>query len=59
MPVTKTVKQGDPISSLLFNLVIDYITSKLKYSNIISINDNAHILKYMDLVIFGKMNLFK
>ena len=45
--------------SLLFNSVIDYVTSKHKDYNAISINDNTHILKYKALplyflVIFGK-----
>ena len=46
------------MSPLLFNSVIDYVTSELKDYNAISINDNTHILKYIafadDLVIFGK-----
>ena len=58
IPVNSGVKQGDPMSPLLFNSVIDYVTSELKDYNAISINDNTHILKYMafadDLVIFGK-----
>ena len=58
IPVNSGVKRGDPMSPLLFNSVIDYITSEFKDYNAISINDNTHILKYMafadDLVIFGK-----
>ena len=46
------------MSPILFNSVIDYVTSELKDYNAIFINDNTHILKYMafadDLVIFGK-----
>ena len=46
------------MSLLLFNSVIDYVTSELKDYNAIFINDNIHILKYFtfvdDLVLFGK-----
>ena len=52
------MSQGDPMSSLSFNCVIYYVTSEFKDYNVISINDNTHILKYIafadDLVIFGK-----
>ena len=58
IPVNSGVKRDDPMSPLLINSVMDYITFELKDYNIISINDNTHILKYMafanDLVIFGK-----
>ena len=58
IPVNSGVKRGDPMSPLLFNSVIDYVTSELKDYNAISINDNTHILKYMgfadELVIIGK-----
>ena len=46
------------MSLLLFNSVIDYVTSEPKDYNAIFINDNTHILKYLafadDLVLFGK-----
>ena len=46
------------MSLLLFNSVIDYVTSEPKDYNAIFINGNTHILKYMafanDLVLFGK-----
>ena len=49
------VKQGDPMSPLLFNAVIDYTISDLPHS--ISIHNNS-IVKYMafayDLVLFAK-----
>ena len=58
IPVNTGVKRGDPMSLLLFNSVIDYVTSELKDYNVIFINGYTHILKYMafadDLVIFGK-----
>ena len=57
MGLSEVTSTDDPISPLLFNSVIDYVTSELKDYNAISINDNTHILKYMafadDLVIFG------
>ena len=45
------------MSLLLFNSVIDYVTSEPKDYNAIFINDNTHIVKYLafaDLVLFGK-----
>ena len=58
IPVNSGIKQCATMSLLLFNSVIDYVTSELKDYNAISINGNTHILKCMgfadDLVIFGK-----
>ena len=57
IPGNIVVKQVDLMSPLLFNSVIDLVTSELK--DAISINDNSHIIKYMafadDLVTFGKV----
>ena len=43
IPVNSGVKRGDTMPLLLFNSVIDYVTSKLKDYNAIYINGNTHI----------------
>ena len=44
IPVNRGVKQGDLISHILFNSVIDYATSKMTNHNEVSINNLGMIL---------------
>ena len=58
IPVNRGVKQGGPMSPILFNYVIDYAISKMADHIAISINNYLGKIKYMaysdELVIFGK-----
>ena len=53
--INRGVKQGDPLSPLLFNAVMDYVTSKL--DNQLGIQLNKHSIDHLafadDLVIFA------